>query len=270
MSFMHIQVAVFSRRGAVALLRSALLLALLSGLALAQPRTRNVQDAIAEINQGKTNPAALQRIAKAGVVELIPVLHEQFPHTEDGLLKEAIASALVRLGDKDRTYWDFLETNAREVVQSDAPFPLQFDVQGNIIPKQFSPEFLDWAKNKHVEARAAAMAQVQTAPAQITLLAITADQRGVELLRRAMASRNYFVQAVAAAGLARLQDTDSVSLIITACKRAPANAATLIARSLVFFNTSQAQSAAESFIQNKELLEELRKLSREKGADALF
>lgn len=254
-------------------LRCALLGGVLTSVLVAQSgqtRPQSVDDAINEIKQGQVNPAALQRIARAGAVEAIPVLHQQFARTEEGLLKDAIASVLVRLGDKDRTYWDFLETHAREVIQSDAPFPVPFDMQGNTIRKQFSQEFLDWAKASHIDVQAAAMVQMQTVPAQITFLAATGDQRGLELLRRAMTSRNYFVQSSAARGLAKLQDVDSVPLIITACKRAPAEAAALIARSLVFFNTPQAQSAAETFIKNREVLDELRKISREKGTDALF
>jgi HEAT repeat protein len=251
----------------------ALLCGALSPILLAQagqPRPKSVDDAINEVKQGQVNPAALQRIARAGAVDAIPVLHQQFVRTQEDLLKEAIASALVRLGDKDRSYWDFLETHAREAVLSDAPFPVPFDTQGNTVRKQFSKEFLEWAKTNNIDPQAAATAQMQTVPAQITFLAITGDQRGLELLRRAMASRNYLVQAVAAKGLAKLQDVDSVPLIITACKRAPADATALIARSLVFFNTPQAQSAAETFIKNREVLDELRKISSDKGADALF
>ena len=251
----------------------ALLCGALSPVLLAQAgqnRPKSVDDAMNEIKQGQITPATLQRIARAGAVDAIPLLRQQFVRTEESLLKEAIASALVRLGDKDRTYWDFLETHARDVVQSDAPFPMSFDVQGNIVPKQFSQEFLDWAKTNHVDPQAAATTQMQSSPAQITFLAATGDQRGLELLRRAVASRNYFVEAVAARGLAKLQDVDSVPLIVTACKRAPADAAALIARSLVFFNTPPAQSAAETFIKNREVLDELRKISRDKGADALF
>lgn len=251
----------------------ALLCGALSPVLLAQAgqtRPKSVDDAINEVKQGQVNPVALQRIARAGAVDAIPLLHQQFERTDEDLLKDAIASALVRLGDKDRTYWDFLETHAREVIQSDVPFPVPFDTQGNTVKKQFAQEFLEWAKTNHIDPQAAATAQMQTVPAQISFLAATGDPRGLELLRRAMASRNYFVQAIAARGLAKLQDVDSVPLIITACKRAPAEAAALIARSLVFFNTAQAQSAAETFIKNREVLDELRKLSRDKGADALF
>lgn len=251
-------------------LRHALFFLVLSASVFSQEKTAKsgVDDAINEIKQGQVTPVALQRIARAGAAEAVPLLHEQFVKTEDDLLKTAIASTLVRLGDKEQTYWEFLESHAREAVQNDAPFP--YEVQGGIVQKKYSQEFLEWAKAKELDAQSAAMAQMRTLPAEITLLAATGDPRGLEVLRKAMSSRNYLIQAVAAKGLAKLQDTDSIPLIIASCKRAPSEAAALIARSLVFFNNTQAQSASETFIHNREVLEELRKLSREKGISALF
>jgi len=246
----------------------AVLSLVLSAVAFSQAPKNGVGDAINEIKQGQVTPVALQRIARAGAVEAVPLLQEQFVRTQDEFLKIAIASALVRLGDKGQTYWDFLESHAKEAVQNDAPFP--YEAQGGIVRKQYSREFLEWAKTNNLDPEAAATAQMRTLPAEVIFLASTGDPRGLEVLRKAMSSRNYLIQAAAAKGLARLQDADSVPLIIASCKRAPSEAAALIARSLVFFNNAQAQSASETFIHNREVLEELRKLSKEKGVGALF
>lgn len=72
---------------------------------------------------------------------------------------------------------------------------------------------------------------------------------------------------MAALGLAKLQDKESIPLIIEACQRANPEMAPFLARSLVFFDDSQAQNAAEKFISNKKSLEELRRRIRERGAD---
>ncbi|HYX51968.1 MAG TPA: hypothetical protein VE783_00850 [Candidatus Limnocylindrales bacterium] len=242
---------------------------LVAASAAAQGRG-SVDEAISEIKSGHVDPVVLQRLARAHAVEAINPLREQFARTQDDLLKDAIASTLVRLGVEDRSYWDYLEQNARKAIESDAPFPSAFDVQGHAIRKQLSPEFLEWAKRNQLDVQQAVTIQMQRMPAQVSFLAATRDPRATELLRRAMASRNYLVEAVAARGLASLQDSDSVSLIVTACRRAPSEAAELVARSLVFFQTPQAQSAAESFIQNPETLDQLRKLSKEKGSSVLF
>ena len=60
------------------------------------------------------------------------------------------------------------------------------------------------------------------------------------------------------------------TVITEAYEIAPAEVSPLVARALVFFDDAAAQSAAETFISNSEVLTELRRLSREKGLEALF
>jgi HEAT repeat protein len=271
MNHMHMT-GISTRHRRFTIFRLAVLSLVLSTVVLSQGQTAksDVDDAINEIKQGQVTPVALQRIARAGATEAVPLLHEQFVRTEDDLLKEIIASTLVRLGDKEQAYWAFLENHAKEAVNNDAPFPFSFDAQGSTVNRQLSGEFLEWTKINNVNPKAAATAQMYTLPAEVTLLAATGDPRALPVLRKAMSSHNYLIQAAAANGLAKLQDTDSVPLIIASCKRAPSEAAALIARSLVFFNNAQAQAASETFIHDREVLEELRKLSKEKGISALF
>jgi hypothetical protein len=56
------------------------------------------------------------------------------------------------------------------------------------------------------------------------------------------------IENQAALGLAEAQDVDSIPLIVMACKRAPAEAAGLIAVSLIYFDAAEAQSAAARYI----------------------
>ena len=67
----------------------------------------NVPDAIAKVKSGEFAEVHVDMIARAGAVEAIPSLKQQFVHAGDSLLKAKIAAAIVRLGDKDDTYWDF-------------------------------------------------------------------------------------------------------------------------------------------------------------------
>src|ERR1700686_1780074 len=68
----------------------------------------NVPDAIAKLKSGKFALIHVDMIAKAGAVEAVPILKEQFARSQDPLVQTKIASAIVRLGDKDDIYWDFL------------------------------------------------------------------------------------------------------------------------------------------------------------------
>jgi PBS lyase HEAT-like repeat len=56
------------------------------------------------------------------------------------------------------------------------------------------------------------------------------------------------IEIAAAEGLAELQDKESIPLIIQACERAPAEAAGVIAQSLVYFDDPEAQGAVDRYI----------------------
>ncbi len=225
---------------------------------------------IDRVSKGSFTPAMVNRLAQLRTVQAIPVLRAQFAVVTDVVTRQALASALVRLGDGDARFWDFLVARATPAVESDAPFPLAFDAEGNAIPRQLAPDFIAWAASKKMPPAAASHEQIYELPVAVTFLAMTGDPRGLPLLRRALASRNYFIQAVGAKGLARLQDTSSVPAIIDACRNAPAQVAGLIARALVFFDDKRAQAAAERFITTRELLDELRRVSRERGPAGVF
>lgn len=232
--------------------------------------SQNADNLIERIKQGTFTPAMVNRIVQLRAVQAIPVLKQQFVINPDTLTKQALASALVSLGDTEDVYWDFLVDHAKVVIETDAPFPIAFDTEGKLVPRQLSPEFLEWAKAHNLSPERASSVQVYALPVDLTFLAVTGDPRGLALLRRSLASRNYFIQAVAAKGLAKLQDTDSVPVIIAVCRKSPAQVAELIARALVFFEDARAQAAAETFISDRQLLDELRKLGREKGPAGVF
>jgi len=237
---------------------------------LEKPESQNVDNLIETIKQGTFTPATVNRIVQLRAVQAMPVLKQQFAVNADKVTKQALASALVRLGDTEVVYWDFLTDHAKAAVESDSPFPIAFDAEGKLLPRQLSPEFLGWAKAHNMSPESASSIQVYAFPVDLTFLAVTGDPRGLALLRRGLSSRNYFIQAVAAKGLAKMRDTSSVPVIIAACRNAPAQAAELIARALVFFDDDRAQSAAETFIKDRQMLGELRRLSREKGPAGVF
>jgi hypothetical protein len=79
-------------------------------------------------------------------------------------------------------------------------------------------------------------------------LALTADPRGIPLLRRALSSPNHMIAIFAALGLAEIHDDASIPMIIQACQKLPADAAVAMAESLVYFDGSDAQNAVDQFI----------------------
>src|SRR5262245_39732849 len=81
----------------------------------------NVPDAIAKVKSGEFAAVHVDLIARAGAAEGIPVLKEQFEHVRDIFLKDKIGAALLRLGDKDDKYWDFVVNEAKIALESNTP-----------------------------------------------------------------------------------------------------------------------------------------------------
>jgi hypothetical protein len=215
------------------------------------PRTENsakVQDAITSVKSGQVFPSDIETIAEADAIEAIPLLEEQFAKSQDSSTKMKIADALVRLRDKDDKYWDFLVRGVTPAIEDDAPFVLSYDENGKSRNTSPSPDFLDWAATHHVSVSEAAANQMYNYPGAIMDIGMTGDPRAVPILRRALLSRNFLIEAEAARGLAKLQDKDSIPLIIEACNRAPLEAATAIALPLVYFDDAEAQRAVDLYV----------------------
>ena len=211
-----------------------------------------ISDAIEKARQD--NPESIyyvEQIAHARAVQAVPMLEEKFVRTKDPLDKAKIAQALIKLGNKDDTYWDFLVKLVTPAVESDAPDFMGHDARGKGVGGP-SPEFIAWAKAHNVSLNGpnetAAENSVYVLPGEVALLGLTGDRRAVPLLRRALSSPNHMIEIAAARGLAEMQDKDSIPLIIEACKRAPAEEASVIAESLVYFDHPDAQSAVDNYV----------------------
>ena len=212
--------------------------------------TQNTQSeletAIARAKSGNADGSNVEVIANAGAVQAVPALEEQFKRATDVDTKVAIAYGLVRLRDRDDTYWNFLLQQATLAVDSGTPDPAYSQSQGKMaVP---SPELQAWADAHNVSVDAAWHNASIDVPGKVMQLAMTGDPRGIPLLRRALESHNYLIAAFAAKGLAQIQDKQSIPLIVAAAQKAPTGYTSLIAESLLYFDDKQAQSAADQFI----------------------
>jgi hypothetical protein len=208
----------------------------------------NVPEAIAKVKSGDFAAVHVDIIARAGAVEAIPSLKQQFVRVDDDpLLKGKIAAAIVRLGDKDDTYWNFLVELANPALKSDAPDFMSYDSQGKAVSEP-SPEFVAWADAHNLPHAGLLEESRYLLPGMVLFLGWSRDPRAIPLLRRGLSSPNYMVEIAAAMGLAEIGDKDSIPFIIDACRKAPADAAAAIAESLVYFDDNSAQSAVDQYI----------------------
>ncbi|MDQ2842728.1 MAG: HEAT repeat domain-containing protein [Acidobacteriota bacterium] len=209
-------------------------------------------DALARLKQGEFFPADIHIIAVGGAVQAIPDLKKQFDLSQDQSSKDSIASALVKLGDKDPTWWDYLTKEAADAIVSDAPSAAQFDSKGKFVPGP-SPEFIAWAKAHNLKTDSALQAATSEFPAKVLFLGESGDRRAIPLLRQALSSPNVMIQTFAVRELAQFQDKASIPLIIGACQQAPADAAYAIASGLRLFDDPRAQGAAKEYAPLKDV-----------------
>lgn len=203
---------------------------------------------ISRLQSGSFSNDDIESVARAGTAqEVLPKLEKRFLDPTEVDEKDIIAKALVQLGDKDNTYWNFLLQQATLAVDSDIPEPFPHS-RGVPKAEELSPDFKAWAQAHQLDVSSAIQIVISDFPGRILLLGETGDPRGVPLLQRALHSHNYFIVDQAAKGLAKIQDKDSIPLIIAAMQGAPPEHTSEIARSLVYFDDAQAQGAVDSYM----------------------
>jgi hypothetical protein len=194
------------------------------------------------------------RPAPIDPAENLAILKKTFLNTQDELDKARTASALISLGDKDDIYWDFLLRLETSLLEGEVSSAVKSDSQGKPIEGPSSDEA--WAKQDR---------EFNEILTFVEIVAETREPRGVRLLRRALSSPSSETQNIAASGLARAQDKDSVPLIIGVCKNAPPDVASVIAaNALVYFDDPRAQSAVDRY-----LSKEAAKFAREQKANGI-
>jgi HEAT repeat protein len=206
----------------------------------ATPKPPSLAHEIDRLKSGTFDLFDVKFFAQVPPEQAIPVLEAQFEPTKDASLKASIASVLVRLGDKDDTYWNFVVKKATEAVESDEPTPVP-DPQGQTGTNQMNPTFVAWAKAHDLSIGEAFEHVMYDTPGFVGWLGSTGDRRAIPLLQRALSSQNFMIQVSGAEGLAEIQDKDSVRLIIQACQRNPNIARAMSMFSLIYFDDPEAQ-----------------------------
>jgi HEAT repeat protein len=212
-----------------------------------QKTPTELDSAMARVGAGDvSNPRDVVVIANAGAVQAVPVLEEQFKRATDVDTKLSIAAGLVKLKDRDDTYWNFLLEQATLALDSNIPDSVFSESQGKAV--MLGPELKTWADAHNVSVNIAAQYARYDYPSKVLPLATSGDPRCIPLLRRALQARNYLIVIWGAMGLAQIQDKESIPLIIAAAKRAPTGFDVTIAEPLIYFDDEQAQSAVDAYI----------------------
>jgi hypothetical protein len=239
-------------------------LALLSGSSPAQQQPRDQSDKqlllqfsqqsasqlVARYFQGPPYPLfVIRRLIDLADPEVMPDLRDAFSRETQPLARQSLAAALVRLGDPDSQYFDYLAAWARDAVSSDLPYPC--GLSRGTMPggrAELPLEFIAWARAHSVALSDALRRAAIELPAAVEALGEAADPRALALLLRGLSSPNTCIIQTSAFGLARLHDTTAVEPIIRASKTLRPNERRLTGKALLYFDTHGAQRAAESII----------------------
>jgi hypothetical protein len=218
-------------------------------------------EAVAKVKSGEFGAMHVHTIAAAGATEAIPALKEQFETTSDTLLKDQLAQTLVKLGDRDPVYWDFVLGLASHAIESGVPEFQPYDAQGKAQPGPTSA-FTAWANAHQMSLAVAYENAMINYPVAVERLGETGDARALPYLRRALLSKNYQIQISAAQEAAELHDTGSIPSMINICRTEPIAVARQVAKFLVYFDDPSAQATVDTY-----LPKDIAKLSREARAN---
>jgi hypothetical protein len=138
----------------------------------------NVPDAIAKVKSGEFRAVHVDLIARASAIEGIPALKDQFDRVRDPLLKDKIAAALLRLGEKDDKYWEFLVNEAKAALESNTPNFVSYDSEGKAVSAP-SPEFEAWLQTSGTSDESAMDDSMYLLPGRVALLGWSGDPRAV-------------------------------------------------------------------------------------------
>ncbi len=180
---------------------------------------------------------------------VIPALHEAFERQRKPLTREFIAAALVRLGDADPRFFDYVAGAALDAEKSDIPYPSSSITEaGDDSNLEEQEEIRVWAQAHNVPALDVIRRAMFDVPGAVEAVALTKDRRAVPILLQALQSSNLLVVREGALGLARMRETPAIPRIIIACQGLGPEDKPWLARSLLYFHSKSAQETAGSMI----------------------
>lgn len=236
-------------------------------VALADFSRKSAHELIKEYFGGPPYPLfVIHRLMELGDPAILPTLRIAFERARYNSTRQFLAAALVRLGDKNPRFFKYTAEAAARAVKSD--LPLSLSAAARVAESGRTPAALiTWARVHRTDPQSALWVATVELPAAVEALGETADRRSLPILLQGLRSRNVFIVNEAALGLARFGDPKAVKAIIAACERVSADERPSVARALLYFETPQAQQAAEQLIANPELLARWRE-QRRKGLAA--
>lgn len=173
-----------------------------------------VQALLDRLAEPRLDLTAVSSLANYQDQRVLPSLKDAFESRHSKEDRQYIAKSIVRLGEKDEKYYLYLESFAKEAIESDLPDPYVYAADGAEVRGKLNPQLNDWAANHGISVAEAHYKATNTYPTDVLLFGGMRNSRSLALLRRGLKSANPMVAASCANALASMNDLDSIPLIL--------------------------------------------------------
>jgi hypothetical protein len=174
-----------------------------------------------------------------------------FDLTQDTERRLRNASILVSIDAAGARHREFLHERAL-VALGDAervPWPVSYSDDGTTAP---NAELVDWCQARGLSYWDIYRVAMYEFPSSWYFLAAAGDPSATEVLLKGLTSRNWMIVAMAAQGLAKLNDSSYIEPIVAAARRAPMRSGIL--QALIHFDDPAALIAARELAEGRNAL----------------
>jgi hypothetical protein len=249
-------------------IRAAVTAVALFAVLAEQPRT--VSELLSQLAKGPVDQSVFAELEnQQPEPRVILALADAFQKRQVKQERQWIALTALRLGDTSQRYLDLLMLYAKDAIEDRTPLFFAYGPTGEIVRGKTSPEFEQWCRDNHQDAKAIAATQFLVQPSDVRMLAKAEDSRAVSLLRRGLDSPNPLIIYYSAEGLAWLNDEPAINMVVRSCERLPNGTARFVATSLAEYLTPTADLAMERFVQDPNVRAEARREAVRTRTDAL-
>jgi HEAT repeat protein len=221
---------------------------------------QDVDGLLAQLKTSTIADGTIIKLQKYREPRVLTALREAFETHEEKQTRQYIAISLIRLGDKDQKYFHYIESFAKEAIDSDAPDMFVYGADGMALQAKWSAEFYEWSSKHGIPIESAVRQAYLAYPSDVMLFGEAEDPRCVELLKRGLQSQNPLIVAVSGHILAAMNDTGSIPLILQRINTSRATASEMLTDRIALFNGDQAERAIQTALVNPKLKERYRGL----------
>jgi len=211
----------------------------------------------------KLSEKEIINIIKNNDVSKIGIIKKLFENSNEEVTKTLYAAILWRLGERENLYWEYLVSKSIQAVESDMPSPYFYDDKVEFVRGKHNPEFLDWCARNNVDIPLATTRYICIYPAIIEYLGLSGDKRGLNIIIRALESKNLHIVLAATNALGILNDNRGIDYIINTCRKYP-EYSVIMARSLAYIDNPKAHEALKEFILDEKFVESLKEDAEKK------